>query len=36
MSQDKKEYKTLTKTYGQTLEYSKAEFGDYLDKATRL
>jgi ankyrin repeat protein len=34
--QDQKEYKTLTKTYGQALEYSKPEFGDYLDEATRL
>jgi hypothetical protein len=30
-----KEYKTLTKTNGPVLEYSKAEFGDFLDKAAR-
>lgn len=26
----------MTKTYSQALEYSKVEFGDYLDEATRL
>jgi ankyrin repeat protein len=31
-SQDQEEYKALTKTYSQALEYSKAEFGE----ATRL
>jgi len=35
-SQDQEEYETLTKTYSQALEYSKAEFGDYLSEATRL
>ncbi|KAF4624060.1 hypothetical protein G7Y89_g14116 [Cudoniella acicularis] len=34
--QDQGEYKTLTKTYSQALEYSKAESGDYLDKLGRL
>jgi hypothetical protein len=35
-SQDQEEYKTLTKTFSQALDCSKAEFGDYLDEATRL
>jgi ankyrin repeat protein len=35
-SQDQEEYETLTKTYSQALEYSKAEFGDYLSEATRM
>jgi ankyrin repeat protein len=30
--QDQGEYETLTKTYSQALEYSKAESRDYLDK----
>jgi hypothetical protein len=34
--QDQEEYETLTKTYSEVLKYSKAEFGDYLDEATRL
>jgi hypothetical protein len=34
--QDQEEYKTLIKTYSQALEYSKAESGDYLDKAIVL
>jgi ankyrin repeat protein len=35
-SLDQEEYGTLTKTNSQALEYSKAEFGGPLDKATRL
>ena len=35
-SQGQKEYATLTKTYSQALEYSKAEFGDYSGEATRF
>jgi ankyrin repeat protein len=35
-SQDQEEYETLTKIYCQVLEFSKAEFGDQLDRATRL
>ena len=33
--QDQEEYKTLTKTNSRVLEHSRAELGDYLDKATR-
>ncbi|PVH72420.1 HET-domain-containing protein, partial [Cadophora sp. DSE1049] len=33
---DQGEYETLTKTYSQALDYSKAESGDYLDEATKL
>ncbi|KAF4635257.1 hypothetical protein G7Y89_g2840 [Cudoniella acicularis] len=33
---DQGEYKTLIQTHSQALEYSKAESGGYLDKATRL
>jgi hypothetical protein len=35
-SQDQEEYETLIETYSQTLECSKAAFGDYLDEATRF
>ncbi|KIM97262.1 hypothetical protein OIDMADRAFT_130946, partial [Oidiodendron maius Zn] len=30
------EYKALTKIHGQALEYSKTDFGDYFNEATRL
>ena len=35
-SPNQEEYKALTKTFSQALEYSNTEFGDYLDEATRL